>query len=59
MPDQPDDPIHYEMKIPPEPKDAPLNKQESQHGEGESNKVEEDEKKQDRPASGRDQSQDR
>lgn len=30
MPDQPDDPIHYEMKIPPEPKDAPLNKQEQQ-----------------------------
>ena len=21
MPEQPDDPIHYEMKIPPEPKD--------------------------------------
>lgn len=25
MPDQPADPIHYDMKIPPEPKDAPLN----------------------------------
>ena len=35
MPDQPDDPIHYEMKIPPEPKDAPLNKQEQQKGSGE------------------------
>lgn len=23
MPDQPDDPIHYEMKIPPEPKRGP------------------------------------
>jgi hypothetical protein len=30
MPDQPDDPIHYDMKIPPEPQDAPLNKQEQQ-----------------------------
>lgn len=35
MPDQPDDPIHYEMKIPPEPKDAPLNKQEEQRGSDE------------------------
>jgi hypothetical protein len=33
MPDQPDDPIHYDMKIPPEPQDAPLNKQrEEQRG---------------------------
>ena len=35
MPDQPDDPIHYEMKIPPEPKDAPLNKQEQRRGSDE------------------------
>jgi hypothetical protein len=32
VPDQPDDPLHYEMKIPPEPKDAPLSKEE-QHSE--------------------------
>ena len=30
MPDQPEDPIHYDMKIPPEPQDAPLNKQREQ-----------------------------
>ena len=30
MPDQPDDPIHYDMKIPPEPQDATLNKQEQE-----------------------------
>jgi hypothetical protein len=36
MPDQPDDPIHYDMKIPPEPQDAPLNKQrEEQRGSDE------------------------
>jgi hypothetical protein len=28
MPEQPDDPIHYNMKVPPEPQDATLNKQE-------------------------------
>ncbi len=28
MPDQPDDPIHYDMKIPPEPKDTTLHKAE-------------------------------
>lgn len=30
MPDQPDDPLHYETKIPPEPKDATLHKDEEQ-----------------------------
>ncbi|UWZ82569.1 hypothetical protein [Occallatibacter riparius] len=35
MPDQPDDPIHYDMKIPPEPQDATLNKQEEQKNSGE------------------------
>jgi|UPI00047C92FB hypothetical protein len=35
MPDQPDDPIHYDMKIPPEPKDAPLNKQKEERGSDE------------------------
>jgi hypothetical protein len=34
MPDQPDDPIHYDMKIPPEPKDATLHKQEQQQQRG-------------------------
>ncbi len=46
MPDQPDDPIHYDMKIPPEPKDATLNKQEQHSGSdevtAESNKLEQD-----------------
>lgn len=35
MPDQPDDPINYEMKIPPEPKDATLHRDEQQSGPGE------------------------
>ena len=36
MPDQPDDPIHYDMKVPPEPQNAPLNKQrEEQRGSDE------------------------
>jgi hypothetical protein len=36
MPDQPDDPVHYDMKIPPEPQNAPLNKQrEEQRGSDE------------------------
>jgi hypothetical protein len=36
MPDQPDDPVHYDMKIPPEPQDAPLNKQRAEEsGSGE------------------------
>ena len=30
MPEQPDDPIHYEMKIPPEPQDSTLNKDQEQ-----------------------------
>jgi hypothetical protein len=30
MPEQPDDPIHYEMKIPPDPQDATLNKDQEQ-----------------------------
>jgi hypothetical protein len=30
MPEQPPDPIHYDMKIPPEPQDATLNKEERQ-----------------------------
>jgi hypothetical protein len=47
MPDQPDDPIHYEMKIPPEPKDAALNKEDAQRDGGESHKAEEDSKKDD------------
>jgi hypothetical protein len=35
MPDQPDDPIHYDMKVPPEPKDAPLNKEKQHKDSGE------------------------
>jgi hypothetical protein len=35
MPDQPDDPLHYEMKIPPEPENAPLNKEEQHAGSNE------------------------
>jgi len=36
MPDQPDDPVHYDMKIPPEPQNATLNKQrEEQRGSDE------------------------
>jgi hypothetical protein len=35
MPDQPDDPVHYDMKIPPEPQDAPLNKQRAEQGSDE------------------------
>lgn len=35
MPDQPDDPIHYDMKIPPEPQDAPLNKMKEEDGKEE------------------------
>lgn len=54
MPDQPDDPIHYEMKIPPEPKDATLNKQEQQRGSDEaadeSNKAEQERGNADNPA---------
>ena len=50
MPDQPDDPIHYEMKIPPEPKDATLHKEDGQRSEGESSQAEEDGKSEDRPA---------
>lgn len=35
MPDQPPDPIHYDMKIPPEPKDQQAEEQESakKHGD--------------------------
>lgn len=33
MPDQPEDPIHYDMKIPPEPKDATLNAEEEREAE--------------------------
>jgi hypothetical protein len=35
MPDQPDDPVHYDMKIPPEPKNATLNKADESHGSDE------------------------
>lgn len=34
MPDQPDDPLHYEMKIPPEPKDTKENAERSQKDSG-------------------------
>ena len=33
MPDQPADPIHYDMKIPPEPKDATLDADEKRGAE--------------------------
>ena len=49
MPDQPDDPLHYEMKIPPEPQDATLHKKEQQRGSdevtNESDKLERSEEK--------------
>jgi hypothetical protein len=35
MPDQPDDPIHYDMKIPPEPQNATLNQQDEHKGSDE------------------------
>jgi hypothetical protein len=35
MPDQPADPLHYEMKIPPEPKDATLHKEQQRSGSDE------------------------
>jgi hypothetical protein len=38
MPDQPADPIRYEMKIPPEAKDATLNQQDTQKGSDEETK---------------------
>ncbi|HEY2857505.1 MAG TPA: hypothetical protein VGJ21_03765 [Terracidiphilus sp.] len=55
MPDQPDDPIHYDMKIPPEPKDAPLNKESDQSGDSEANKADAGRNKEDRISSGQDQ----
>lgn len=58
MPDQPDDPIHYEMKIPPEPKDAPLNKEGERHEKAESSKADNDRAKEDRSSSDRDRSPD-
>jgi hypothetical protein len=41
MPDQPDDPIHYEMKIPPEPKkpEESGGRESSVEGQGGSNEV--------------------
>ncbi|HEY3704430.1 MAG TPA: hypothetical protein VGL22_05165 [Terracidiphilus sp.] len=41
MPDQPDDPIHYDMKIPPEPKDATLHKDEERRGSDEASEASE------------------
>ena len=35
MPEQPDDPIHYEMKIPPEPKEDEAEKDDGSRTSGE------------------------